>query len=395
NDIGLDFLVYGIIFSGLIILLAWLIPPTAPGPAWFSFITERAREPWQDFQDDVTRAFSTLRGTNSAAPTTYFGGSLAMGGPVRLGNREVFQVDAPVGQYWRAVVFDKYNGSGWTSTTDQTASFDAADPRMKAMPMDKRRVITETVNVRLPTDNLVIAASQPLQVNQPVNAKFMVGRTDKGQSFLDVQSMRLQNLLQLGDEYVVTSSVSVADETSLRKASMQIPFYIRRTYLDVPATAPQRVRELALQVTAGAKNNYDKARAIEKYLREHIVYNAEVDAIPPGADGVDYVLFVRPEGYCNYYASAMALLARVVGIPSRVASGYAMGEVSDDGLYHINEGNAHSWPELYFSELGWVEFEPTSARPEIQRPLPKPEDDPNKDLFDLNEDEMGPRGLGD
>ncbi|MBI4673723.1 MAG: hypothetical protein HY741_18905 [Chloroflexi bacterium] len=395
NDIGLDFLVYGIIFSGLIILLAWIIPPTAPGPAWFSFITERAREPWQDFQDDVTRAFSTLRGTNTAAPTTYFGSSVAMGGPIRLGNREVFQVKAAAGQYWRAIVFDKYTGNGWTGTLDQTASFDAADPRLKAMPMDKRRVITQTVNVRLPTDNLVISASQPLQVNQPINAKFMVGRTDKEQSFLDVQSIRLQNLLQLGDEYVVASSLSAADETSLRNASMQIPSYIRRTYLNVPASVPQRVRTLTLQITANAKNNYDKARAIEKYLREHIVYNDAVEAIPPGVDGVDYVLFERPEGYCNYYASAMALMARIVGIPARVASGYAVGAASEDGVYHINEFNAHSWPELYFSELGWIEFEPTSSRPEIKRPLPKPEDDRAKDLFDLNEDDMGPRGLGD
>ena len=90
---------------------------------------------------------------------------------------------------------------------------------------------------------------------------------------------------------------------------------------------------------------------------------------------MDYVLFERPEGYCNYYASAMAVLARSVGIPARVASGYAVGSPSDDGLYHINEANAHSWPEIYLGELGWVEFEPTSARPEIVRPVLQAEQD--------------------
>jgi len=394
NDIGLDFLVYGIIFSGLIILLAWIIPPTAPGPTWFNFIIERARAPWQDFQDDVTRAFSTLRGTNTAAPTTYFGGTLAMGGPIHLGNREVFQVQAPAVAYWRAIVFDQYDGSGWTSTSDQSASFDASDPRMKPLPMTMRRVITETVRVRLPTDNLVIAASQPLQVNQPINAKFMVGRTEQNQSFLDLQSMRLQNPLQLGDEYIVLSSLSAADEPTLRKAATPIPSYIRRTYLDVPASVPERVRALTLQITASAQNDYDKARAIELYLRKHIAYNDAVEPIPPDVDGVDYVLFERREGYCNYYASAMALMARIVGIPARVASGYAVGEPSDDGLYHINESNAHSWPELYFGELGWIEFEPTSGR-EIQRPPPKSKDDPNQDPFALNKDEMDPGGSGD
>lgn len=396
NDIGLDFLVYGVIFSALIILLAWLIPPTMPGPAWFAFLTDRARAPWQDFQDTMTRSFSTLRGSNNAAPTTYFGNSAAMGGPIRLGNREVFQVDAAAGQYWRAVVFDKYNGSGWTSTADQSAELEAADPRWKIMPMEKRRVVTQTVEVRLPTDNLVIAASQPLQVNQPVNAKFLVGRTDNGQTFLDMQSVRLQNAIELGDQYIVRSSVSAADEASLRNASSAYPFYIRRTYMDVPATVPPRVRALTLQITAQAKNNYDKARAIEAYLRDHITYNPDVEPIPQGADGVDYLLFERPEGYCNYYASAMAMMARIVGIPARVVSGYAVGEVGDDGLYHINESNAHTWPELYFAELGWVEFEPTAARSEIVRPQPKPDTDANENVLERNQDENpGERGLGD
>jgi len=395
NDIGLDFLTYGVIFSGLIILLAWLIPPTAPGPAWFGFITERVREPWQEFQDDMTRAFSTLRGTNTAAPTTYFGASLTMGGPVRLGDREVFQVDAAAGQYWRAVTFDQYNGSAWTSGADQSAQFVAADPRLKTMPMTLRRVVTETVQVRLPTDNLVISASQPLQVNQSVNAKFMVGRTNSNQTFLDVQSMRLANPLLLGDKYVVTSSVTAADEASLRQVAGPIPAYIRHTYLDVPPTVPRRVRELTLQITAGATNNYDKARAIETYLREHIAYNLDVEPVPPGWDGVDYVLFERPEGYCNYYASAMAIMARIVGIPSRVASGYAVGAPSDDGLYHINESNAHTWTELYFGELGWIEFEPTAGRPEITRPKTKSDPNVNPDALTQNQDNPGERGLGE
>ena len=396
NDIGLDFLIYGVVFSGLIILLAWLIPPTAPGPQWFSFITERVRDPWQDFQDNMTRSFSTLRGTNTAAPTTYFGSSVSMGGPVRLGNREVFQVNAPMGGYWRAVTFDKYDGSGWVSTADQISEFVPADPRLKAMPASKQRVLTQTIEIRLPTDNLVIAASQPMLVNQAVNAKYRVGRLDANRTFLDVQSMRLTRALELGDEYVVVSAISGADEQSLRMASANYPQYIRRTYLSVPKGIPQRVRDLTMQVTAGATNPYNKARAIESYLRAHIVYNDSVDAVPPGWDGVDYVLFERPEGYCNYYASAMALMARLAGIPSRVVSGYAMGDVGDDGLYHINEGNAHSWPELYFNELGWIEFEPTSARPEIVRPEPKPESPLEQNTNEIvPDDTRGERGLGE
>lgn len=395
NDIGLDFLTYGLIFSGLIILLAWIIPPTAPGPAWLGFIYERVREPWENVQDDVTRAFSNVRGTDNAAPTTFFGNSLTMGGPIRLGDREVFQIQSPYGRYWRAVVFDTYSGVGWTSRAQESADFLIGDPRMVTMPMEKRKVITQTVEVRLPTDNLVISASQPVRVNEAVDGKYTVGRTMSGEAYLDLHQLRLLKTVKLGDQYVLASSISAADEKSLRSAGTQIPPYIRDVYLQLPPSVTDRTRQLALNLTANETNTYDKARAIETYLRQHITYNATVDPVPAGWDGVDYVLFERPEGYCNYYASAMAVMARSIGIPARVASGYAVGSASDDGFYHVSEANAHSWPELYLGELGWVEFEPTSAQPEISRPVPQTEENQSDALQKMNEDDPSFHGQGD
>lgn len=385
SDIGLDFLTYGVIFSGLIILIAWIVPPTAPGPAWFGFILETLREPWQAFQQDVTRAFSTVRAPSSGAPTTFFSHSLTMGGPIRLGTRPVFEIDSPAGRYWRVVVFDKYTGTGWVSMADETASFVANDPRLVTPPSRLRRIITQTVEILLPTDNLVVAASQPLQVSEAVTARFSVMRVDADQVFFDLHALRLQKPPREGTQYTVISSLSNADEDSLRLATPSYPEYIKQQYLSLPATLPPRVRELAQQITAGATNNYDKARAIEQYLRARIKYNEGVEPIPLGRDGVDYLLFDRPEGYCNYYASAMAVLARSIGIPARVASGYSVGR-SEDGLFHINESNAHSWPELYFGELGWIEFEPTAGQPEIVRP--QRQDDGASDALGLNaEDE--------
>lgn len=401
NDIGLDFLTYGIIFSALIILIAWMIPPTMPGPAWLGFIYERVRDPWQDIQDDVTRAFSTVRGTENAGPTTFFSSSLTMGGPIRLGDREVFQIESPYGRYWRAVVFDTYTGVGWLSTADESADFIVGDPRMKAMPADtnvlrQRKTITETVEIRLPTDNLVVAASQPVRVNDGVSAKFNTARALNGEAYLDIHSLRLDRTVKLGDKYIVVSSISAADVKSLSSAGTQIPAYIREKYLPLPDSVTERTRALAETITVDAKTTYDKAQAIESYLRTHITYNDTVEPVPAGYDGVDYLLFERPEGYCNYYASAMAVLARSVGIPARVASGYAVGSASDDGYYHVREANAHSWPELYFGELGWIEFEPTSSQPEISRPVPQSEENRADELSKLNQDDdPGTKGLGD
>jgi hypothetical protein len=97
-----------------------------------------------------------------------------------------------------------------------------------------------------------------------------------------------------------------------------------------------------------------------------------ISAPPPGRDGVDYFLFDSRQGYCDYYASALVVMARAVGIPARLASGYTRGEyrsVSDD--YLVRELNAHTWVEIYFPHYGWVEFEPTASQPLIARPEPE------------------------
>jgi hypothetical protein len=228
--------------------------------------------------------------------------------------------------------------------------------------------VTETVQILLPGDDLIMSASQPVQVYAPTNVRYLADSDPSGQTFLDIAMIRSQKALRAGDTYQAESSLSGADEASLRAADTNYSPFIIAHYLSLPTTVPDRVRQLAFQITAGTDNNYDKARAIEQYLRSHIVYDDSVAPPPVNRDAVDYTLFDRPAGYCNYYASAMAVLAREVGIPARVASGYANSE-SDHGVYHITEGNAHSWPELYFGSLGWVEFEPTSSKPEIDRPV--------------------------
>jgi transglutaminase-like putative cysteine protease len=79
---------------------------------------------------------------------------------------------------------------------------------------------------------------------------------------------------------------------------------------------------------------------------------------------VDYVLFVTQQGFCDYYASALAVMARTLGIPSRIATGYAQGQFDADlNAYEVRQNNAHTWPEIYFPRYGWIQFEPTASQP--------------------------------
>jgi hypothetical protein len=122
------------------------------------------------------------------------------------------------------------------------------------------------------------------------------------------------------------------------------------------------VTELARTVTAGAATPYDQAVALERYLRRY-PYDLAVAPAPPQQDAVDYFLFDAKTGYCDYYASAMVVLARSLGIPARLATGYATGEYDAEARAFVVHGDdAHSWPELYFPGAGWVPFEPTGSR---------------------------------
>ncbi|MFZ5989028.1 MAG: DUF4129 domain-containing transglutaminase family protein, partial [Bacillota bacterium] len=133
-------------------------------------------------------------------------------------------------------------------------------------------------------------------------------------------------------------------------------------YLMIPPIVPQRVRDLALSITSEESNNYDKVKAIEKYLSSNYTYTLTPGATPSGRDFVDYFLFDQKEGYCAYYASSMVILTRSIGIPARYVEGYVLPPRPVKGdLYEVTNQQAHAWVEVYFEGIGWVPFEPTST----------------------------------
>ena len=104
-----------------------------------------------------------------------------------------------------------------------------------------------------------------------------------------------------------------------------------------------------------------RPRALERFLQQY-PYSLDPTILPPaGADPVDHFLFELKQGYCDYYASAMVVLARTVGLPARFASGYAVQPADEAGRQTIYRINAHSWAEIYFAGFGWIEFEPTAG----------------------------------
>jgi transglutaminase-like putative cysteine protease len=381
SDISFDFLLYGTLFAILLVMLAWLVPASAPGPSWLS-ILEPLQEPWQGVEDQFTRVFNTLRAVARPSSTAFIGTTLTMGGPVHLGQQPVMDIQADAGRYWRGAVYDKYTGAGWISTHLDSLNLDANDPRLDRSAGWMRTEVTQTVKLYIADQNILFGEAQPIRFDLPTEIRYAQSpQPASGSAIFDLTLVRARRPIREGTVYHVASLISLADEDSLRADSAPYPSWIAAAYLQLPAELPERVRDLAATITASASNPYDKAAAIEEYLRTHIKYNENVSAPPPNRDGVDYTLFDRPEGYCNYYASAMAVMLRAIGIPARVASGYTLGNYKD-GVYHIVEANAHSWPEVYFPSYGWIEFEPTANKPEIERPKKPDRTTQNPDLTD-------------
>jgi transglutaminase-like putative cysteine protease len=146
-----------------------------------------------------------------------------------------------------------------------------------------------------------------------------------------------------------------------RTAGTEYPESIQSLYLQLPEKLDPRIPQLARKITATADNPYDKSVVLESYLQRNFGYTLNL-AGKPGADPLAQFLFVTKAGHCEYFASAMAVMLRTLGIPSREVNGFLPGEFNDlAGDYIVRASDAHSWVEAYFPGSGWITFDPTPA----------------------------------
>ena len=170
--------------------------------------------------------------------------------------------------------------------------------------------------------------------------------------------------VRAGDTY--SFSAYVADEhwygmdeylTSLETAQ---PSIVTNSYLQLPHKIVTDVYGLTYSIVSGKSTPYQKALAIESYLKGNYRYTLTPNPPPDGVDFVSYFLLESHEGYCSYFASAMGVMARIVGIPSRYVEGYSVyPDPDEDGFTEVTGKSAHAWVELYFNGFGWLPFDPT------------------------------------
>ncbi len=319
-------------------------------PAW-----ARISDGWQRYQSHFDRLFGGVQGPPVVVVGLAFGSNMQPREGFELGTAPVLRIAAPRSRYWRTTTYELYTGQGILSGEVYGDRFEPDQPI--PVPFDAaeaREEMEQTITILAPQSNLVFAADAPVRVSVPTLFEWRNGPEDPA-------ALRLTTMIRRGQQYTVFSMASVATEIQLRAAGSEYPPGIGR-YLQLPPSLPDRVRRLATEITTPEPTPYDKAVAVEAYLRD-FPYETRVPPPPPDRDWVDYTLFDSQTGYSDYFATSMVVLLRSSGIPARVVSGFAPGEFDEnEGAYIVYESEAHSWVEVFFPRFGWITFEPSSLR---------------------------------
>jgi transglutaminase-like putative cysteine protease len=265
-----------------------------------------------------------------------------------------YATNDPDPAYLRMTALDRYVGTGWTQG-DLTAP--TSHQVTKGLPAPPG--LTNTIVTLSAKSN--IEATQSLEVPWlPVPYPSVSISVDKGDWRWDELSGAIfsTQTTTRGHKWAVTSERLQPTRAQLRTASTAHPATVDRD-LEIDAVRlPPYIIEKAQEVTKHARTPFEKALALQDYFHSsHFTYSLD----PPNNDGTDAVVaFLKDgRGYCVQFAASMALMARVLEIPSRVAIGFTRGTQQSDGSYVVTTADAHAWPELYFEGVGWVPFEPT------------------------------------
>ena len=275
--------------------------------------------------------------------------------------------------HWRGVAFDRYARGQWTRSPQAPRTRQFLEP---SPARDRRSLMWDGPALSTPEIDELAGTLVKQQIwLEPLDSDVLFGA---GQPRIVEYAHVLRprkTVVERNDEirlvhgstihYTVYSQLEPPAAEVLRAARGELPrgfeVYLQ---LDEPGKPPEitaRTRAKAAEITAGLDNAYDKAVAIQAWLTSNLSYTLQLE--DPGAqEPVDFFLFDRKKGHCEYFASAFAVLARAAGIPVRQVNGFLGGEWNEyQGYVAVRAGDAHSWDEVYFPGVGWVTFDPTPS----------------------------------
>jgi len=254
----------------------------------------------------------------------------------------------------RGVALNNFDGHNWANTRDKVNLSRGADGRFDLTLRNPQspQLRGRRVHYRVTMEPFLSEVFFLLATPRSLEGNYRAVSEDPAGDVFDHDTEHTVT------RYEADSELRRPVATRLHKDSGSYPPEIFPGYLQLPALDP-RVKPLAEQITANVASSFDKATAVENYLRVHYGYTLQLPSTTPH-DPIANFLFVRRQGHCEYFASTMAIMLRSIGIPSRVVNGFAGGEFNDiTSQYVIRGSDAHSWVEAFIPGQGWMEFDPT------------------------------------
>lgn len=315
-------------------------------------------------------------------PADFFGNQLVITGSVRLPTGQVLTYTSSNGpQYLEGFTYNQFDGHTWTSNIDATSGqmYGPNETLQQDIPQTGYTQVNTAVTMTHPPQeakNYIFAPAQPTMFDVAT----VVYSDNTAAAWTQASP------LVTSEEYHVTSEVPPADP----KVYANIPLPLNDTaawnqdpnngmltaaYLRVPNDLSPKVRQTLNSWTNGITDTYGVLKALEAHLSDQNSFTYSVDnpPVPVNVDAVDWILTTH-KGYCTYYASAMSIMARMLGIPTRIVSGFSQGHYDrQHKVWVVNGDDAHSWVQAYLPNFGWISFDPTPGfAPTIIQNKPTP-----------------------
>ncbi|MCS7201322.1 MAG: transglutaminaseTgpA domain-containing protein [Dictyoglomus sp.] len=264
----------------------------------------------------------------------------------------VFRVLTSFPTYHRGLAFDTYNGFGWYQSLEEevdTITTDFQPFQITENPLPEERLFRSTYFIEKDTGNIIFIPQGTQRLYFP--APFIYKDAEGG----------VRSPFEIPKNLIYTSFYS---DTSIRSAKIllkaKIPDKTKfNRYLQLPNISP-KIKTLVLDITKNYKTPWEKILAIEKFLEENYPYSLDIPPLKDNVDAVEDFLFITKKGYCEQFATAFAIMSRIIGIPSRFITGFSPGELNPwTGMYEVRMKNAHAWVEIYLEPIGWIPIDPT------------------------------------
>lgn len=424
------FLLFSIPICAIVLISAYYMP-VSEKPIQWSWMDSKV----EAVESYIKANFNVRNSEYFSINSTGFGkDGTKLGGDISLNDTIVMKVDSSEGDiYLKGAVRDIYTGDSWgDSMGEQTTLHERSQlnsfnedlielsqgmrvisgklnvlndiSNKTSIDITYENLKTKTIFIPSKVDNLTFEKEN---LNLAIDAYGMISNEDfLGKKFKYTAELYNMNKKDKGIEALLRKSrrglysryeevifknsnkyksgaLSKSDIEKLTEMSDSI--YVR--YLQLPKELPQRVNKLASEITSASDNDYDRVKAIETYLSKNYKYTLKPGNVPDDRDFVDYFLFDSKQGYCTYYASAMTVLVRSIGIPARYVEGYILPSKPVSGnSYEVTNKEAHAWVEVYFEGFGWISFEPTS--PYAQSFDDGPKDTSNKEEVETKQTQV-------